>query len=325
MAAVRTERAVTALARAAFGALLACAAAHGTLALAAGQAAHTGTGGNAGATPPYAPSAPRVHYGNAFAFRNLIPSSLLEQVTIAQYRQMVQADATARTLLPAADPRVVRLRGLVQRLAPYAVKWNDRVKGWQWEVNVVRARGTRIVCLPGGKLLVDTGLLDRLRLNDDELGVLVAHEIAHALREHAREGLGDMRVSSTLGANPISSLYGLTEPLPAQPEIAERLASLRYDATDETEADVIGGDIAARAGVDPRAAITLWDKLAVATRADRRNGFIYSHPYSKRRRQDLIKRLADWMPTYAKAIGKPVTALPSYAGISAVRPGAIDR
>lgn len=71
---------------------------------------------------------------------------------------------------------------------------------------------------------------------------------------------------------------------------------------------MIGGDIAARAGFDPRAAITLWDKLAVATRADKDNGFIYAHPYDTRRRNDLRKRLADLMPLYRKALVKNAAA-----------------
>ena len=62
-------------------------------------------------------------------------------------------------------------------------------------------------------------------------------------------------------------------------------------------------------------AITLWDKLAAATRNDRDQGFIYVHPYTPARRQDIMKRLPDMLPLYAKAIGKPLNALPDYAGI----------
>ncbi|ALK32231.1 hypothetical protein Bpla01_13180 [Burkholderia plantarii] len=311
---MRAERA-----RIALGALLA-----GAAGLACAAAADAPPASATAPAPPahaaaYRPPPVGVGYGNAFAFRNLIPSPVLEQITGAQYQRMLQAAAQAGTLMAADDARVRRLRALVERLAPYAVKWNERVKGWHWELNVVRAREIRVLGLPGGKLLVDSGLIERLRLNDNELGVLIAHEMAHALREHARAGLGDMPPAAAPGANPISSLYGLAEPLPAPPAIAERLATLRYGRTDETEADVIGGDIAARAGIDPRAAITLWDKLAAATRGDRRHGFIYSHPYDARRRQELMKRLADLMPVYAKAIGKRVETLPPYAGISAVR------
>ena len=98
-----------------------------------------------------------------------------------------------------------------------------------------------------------------------------------------------------------------------------RLLEMKYENTDETEADVIGSDIASRAGFDPRAAVTLWDKLAQATRSNRDQGFIYVHPYTPARRQDIIKRLPDMLPLYAKAIGKTVDALPDYAGMGLPR------
>ncbi|WP_323119519.1 M48 family metallopeptidase [Burkholderia alba] len=280
----------------------------------------TGSGG----AQSYPSTEQQVRYGNAIAFRSLIPSALLEQVTANEYHQLLQGAAQGNRLLPANNARVKRLRTMVAKLAPYAVKWNDRVRGWNWEVNVTRSRAIRATCLPGGKVLIDSGLLDRLRLNDDELGVLLAHEIAHALREHARASMSDPQ-TTPVGTNPLPSLFGLAEPMPAPVNVGERLASLRYGPTDETEADVIGGDIAARAGFDPRAAITLWDKLAAATRADKETGFIYTHPYDGRRRQDLLKRLGDLMPLYAKAVGKNLDALPNYAGISAKRRRLVGR
>jgi predicted Zn-dependent protease len=259
-----------------------------------------------------------VRYGNAIAFRTLIPSPLLEQLTASEYAQIVQTAADGNRLLPATQPGVKRLRAIVDKLAPYSVKWNDRVKSWQWDVNAIRSREIRVMCLPGGKVLVYGGLLDRIRLNDDELGVLLAHGIAHALREHARSNFG-ATTQTSLRAATLPPLFGVGDPLPQALNLGARLQTLRYDPTDETEADVIGGDIAARAGFDPRAAITLWDKLAAATRANRTSGFIYLHPYSAARRQDLLNRLPDLMPLYAKAIGTRVDALPDYAGISAQR------
>ncbi|KJR95771.1 M48 family metallopeptidase [Burkholderia pseudomallei] len=272
----------------------------------------------AGNPQPYALGDQQVRYGNAIVFRSLIPSPLLEQLTDNEYRQTVQDAAQRKRLLPPNNARVKRLRTIVMRLAPYAVKWSERVKGWNWEIEVLRSRSIRAFCLPGGKVLVDSGLLERLRLTDDELGVLFAHEIAHALREHARSSLGEQQAASLgTGATPLPPLFGLSEPLPAPLGVVERFASVRYDPTDETEADVIGGDIAARAGFDPRAAITLWDKLAVATRADKDNGFIHAHPYDTRRRNDLRKRLADLMPLYRKALVKNADARANAAGANA--------
>ncbi|WP_193099391.1 M48 family metallopeptidase [Burkholderia sp. Z1] len=272
----------------------------------------------------YTQTPQQIRYGNAIAFRTLIPSPLLEQLTANEYAQIVQAAADSDRLLPANQPRVKRLRAIVAKLAPYSVKWNDRVKNWTWDVNMIRSRDIRLTCLPGGKVLVYGGMLDRVRLNDDELGVLLAHGIAHALREHARSNFSATSQTS-LRAAALPPLFGVGDPLPQALNLGERLQALHYDPTDETEADVIGGDIAARAGFDPRAAITLWDKLAVATRANKATGFIYTHPYSTARRQDLLNRLPDLMPLYAKATAKRVDTLPDYAGISAQRRKVVRR
>ncbi|MBR7893612.1 M48 family metallopeptidase [Burkholderia multivorans] len=280
--------------------------------------------GAAASAKAYTPAPQQVRLGNAIAFRSLIPSPLLEQLTASEYAQIVQTAADEKRLLPASQPRMKRLHAIVAKLAPYSVKWNDRVKGWTWDVNAIRSREIRLTCLPGGKILVYTGLLDRVRLNDDELGVLIAHGIPHALREHARSNFGATSQTS-LRAATLPPLFGVGDPLPQSLHLGERLQTLRYDPTDETEADVIGGDIAARAGFDPRAAITLWDKLAAATRANKTAGFIYTHPYGASRRQDLLNRLPDLMPLYAKAIGKRVDALPDYAGISAQRRKVVRR
>ncbi|WP_420210330.1 M48 family metallopeptidase [Burkholderia aenigmatica] len=280
--------------------------------------------GAAASAKAYAQTQQQVRYGNAIAFRTLIPSPLLEQLTANEYAQIVQAAADSNRLLPANQPRVKRLRAIVAKLAPYSVKWNDRVKNWAWDVNAIRSRDIRLTCLPGGKVLVYGGMLDRVRLNDDELGVLLAHGIAHALREHARSNFSETSQTS-LRAAALPPLFGVGDPLPQALNIGERLQTLHYNATDETEADVIGGDIAARAGFDPRAAITLWDKLAVATRGNKATGFIYTHPYSTARRQDLLNRLPDLMPLYAKAVGKRVDTLPDYAGISAQRRKVVRR
>jgi predicted Zn-dependent protease len=244
-------------------------------------------------------------------FRSLVPSPLLEAQSALEYATLVERARADGQLLPSEDARVERMRAIVARLAPFADKWSDRVKTWHWEVNVVRARRIGLACLPGGKILVYSGLLDRIRLGDDELGVLVAHEIAHAVREQVRERLG---AQQALGASPMSQLFGTTglDGMPSfSPALRTSVLSIDYDATDETEADVIGGDIAARAGFDPRAAVPLWDKLAFATRREK-NSFIRSHPYSEARRLDLKKRLPDMLALFAKARGIAANRLPDY-------------
>ena len=292
-------------------------------ALPACLAAAEANASSAGSAPGYAPGG-EVRFDNGATFRSLVPSPLLEAQSAIEYTEVVERAREDGRLLPATDARVERLRAIALRIAPFAGKWSDRVKDWRWEVNVVRSPRIGIYCLPGGKILVYTGLIDRIRLRDDELGLLFGHEIAHALREQVRDRLA--RQAMSLGSSPMPRLFGVAEldgtPAPA-PAIGMPLASIRYDATDETEADIIGNDIAARAGFDPRAAVPLWDKLAGATRRDK-NGFILAHPYSEARRSDLLKRLPDRLALYAKARGIAVEQLPAY-GATRAAPGGAKR
>ncbi|WP_322031526.1 M48 family metallopeptidase [Paraburkholderia sp. J76] len=278
---------------------------------------------NANATPgnvaPGAPNTGRVvRFGNAAVYRNLIPSPMLEAQATAEFNEIVRGAAHSNRLYAESDPHVQRVRAFVDRLAPYAQKWSDRVKNWKWEVAVIRSNDIRMYALPGGKIIVYGGLLDRVKLNDNEFGMLLGHEIAHAVREHVRERLGEQQAAQ-IESGTVPQLFGLADLGVFPLGIGSQLVEMHYGRADETEADVIGSDIAARAGFDPRAALTLWDKLAAATRADRDQGFIYVHPYTPARRADIAKRLADMMPLYAKAIGKPLAELPDYAGIPAMQ------
>lgn len=244
---------------------------------------------------------------------------MLEAQAAEEFNQIAYGAEHANRLYGDTDAHVTRVRSIVDKLIPYSLKWNERAKGWKWDVAVVRSPHIRIYCLPGGKIVVYGGLLDRARLNDNELGMLIGHEIAHALREHARERLGELQASQLDSSGTIPQLFGLADLGAAPLGIGSRLLEMKYENTDETEADVIGSDIASRAGFDPRAAVTLWDKLATATRSNRDQGFIYVHPYTPARREDIIKRLPDMLPLYAKAIGKTVDALPDYAGMGRPR------
>ncbi|MFM0626185.1 M48 family metallopeptidase [Paraburkholderia xenovorans] len=272
----------------------------------------------ASASASYSPNT-QLRYGGYLVFRNLIPSPMLETQAAEEFEQIAYGAEHANRLYGDTDAHVTRVRSTVDKMIPYSLKWNERAKNWKWDVAVVRSPDIRMYCLPGGKIVVYSGLLDRARLNDNELGMLIGHEIAHALREHARERLGQLQASQLDSSGTIPQLFGLADLGAAPLGIGSRLLEMKYENTDETEADVIGSDIASRAGFDPRAAVTLWDKLAQATRSNRDQGFIYVHPYTPARRQDIIKRLPDMLPLYAKAIGKTVDALPDYAGMGLPR------
>lgn len=265
------------------------------------------------APPPYAAPDNQIRFGNAALFRNLIPSATLEQQAAEEYAQILREAEHNKTLLGDDNALVKRARDIVNHEIPFALKWNDRSKHWKWEINVVKSSEIRMYCLPGGKIVIYSGLIDKLRLNDNEIGMMAGHEIAHALREHSRERLGRQQAAQ-LSAGTVPQLFGFVDLGSTQLGIGEQLLAMRYSPADETEADVIGSEIASRAGYDPRAAITLWNKIDSATRRSD-NGFIWMHPYGSDRRQDLLKRMPDMMPLYAKAVGKTIDQLPNYAGL----------
>jgi len=262
---------------------------------------------------PYSAASDQIRFGNAALFRTLIPSATLEQQSADEYAQILREARRTKHLLGDDNALVKRARDIANREIPFALKWNDRSKNWQWEVNVVRSDEIRMYCLPGGKIVIYSGLIERLRLNDNELGMMIGHEIAHALREHARDRLGRQQAAQ-LSTGTIPPLFGFADISSTTLGIGEQLLAMRYTPADETEADVIGSEIASRAGYDPRAAITLWKKIDARTRRTP-NGFIWVHPFGAARVHDLMKRLPDMMPLYAKAIGKTVDQLPNYAGM----------
>ena len=135
---------------------------------------------------------------------------MLEGQAAEEFDQIVRGADHAHRLYPPTDPRVERVRTITDKLIPYSLKWSDRTKHWKWDVAVLRSPDIRIYCLPGGKIIVYGGMLDRVKLNDNELGMLIGHEIAHALREHARERLGEQQAAQ-LGSGPIPQLFGLAD------------------------------------------------------------------------------------------------------------------
>lgn len=243
-------------------------------------------------------------------FRDTIPSAWLETQGARTYVQLLGAATRAHRLEPAGNARVVRAREILQRLVPYALKWNDRARNWKWEVNLVRSRDIDALCLPGGKIVIDTGMLERLKLNNDETALLMGHLIAHALREHARAEIGEEQTTARPSGGASSRAGTAPQPWSAA-DVAARLIALRYGPSDETEADVIGADIASRAGFDPRAGLVLWQKVDWVARR-RHLPFALAHPLSAKRLADLKKRQKDMLPLYAKAKRTSVARLPPY-------------
>jgi len=229
----------------------------------------------------------------------LVPPEQLEQAAQQQYLQMRQQAAQQRALAPDDNPQLVRLRVIAKRIVPYSYEWNERARQWKWEVNLFGSRQINAFCMPGGKIAFFYGLLDQLQLSDDEVAMVMGHEIAHALREHARERMG--KTVATRGAIEIgSALLGLGGGGRYLADMGGQLVTLKFGRDDETEADLVGMELAARAGYDPRSGITLWNKMAAANKGAPPE-WLSTHPSGGSRIKDIEANLAKVMPLYERA------------------------
>ncbi|HEX5310999.1 M48 family metallopeptidase [Aquabacterium sp.] len=229
----------------------------------------------------------------------LVPAEDVEQAAQQQYAQMGQEARQKGALLPDNHPQVVRLRAIAQRLIPFSYEWNKRASQWKWEVNVLNSKELNAFCMPGGKIAFYTGILDQLKLTDDEVAMVMGHEIAHALREHARERMG--KTSATkLGANLISGLLGLGSTGDALLNMGGQLLTLKFSRENESEADLVGMELAARAGYDPRAGVSLWQKMGAASKGAPPQ-WLSTHPSGNTRIQEIEANLPKVMPLFDRA------------------------
>src|SRR5574343_909588 len=243
-----------------------------------------------------------VHVGKTSVLNKLVPAGQLEQTAAQEYGQLKRQAAEKGALAPDNHPQVVRLRQIARRLLPHAARFNARASQWQWEVNLIGSRQLNAFCMPGGKIAFYTGIIDSLQLTDDEIAVVMGHEIAHALREHARERIAKSTITSGIAAIAEELVAGSKYGGLAQLGIrgGANLLTLKFSRDDETEADVVGLDLTARAGYDPRAGVTLWQKMGQASKGAP-PAWLSTHPAGTDRISEIERHLPEVMPLYERS------------------------
>jgi predicted Zn-dependent protease len=244
-----------------------------------------------------------VQLDNRSSLAQLVPAEQIEAAATRQYRQMLQQAAQQHALAPDNHPQLVRLRAIAQRIIPFTgapnLKSTQRAAAWKWEVNLIGSKQINAFCMPGGKIAFFYGILDQLKISDDEVAVVMGHEMAHALREHARERMGKTAATNTaieLGA----AIFGLGNGGRYLANMGGQLLTLRFSREDESEADKVGLDLAARAGYDPHAGVTLWQKMAAASKGAPPQ-WLSTHPAGATRIQEIEHNLPAVEPLYARA------------------------
>ena len=232
---------------------------------------------------------------------SLITSEQIEKQAAQEYAQ-VMAQAQKKGLLNQNPQQVQRVRAVAARLIPQVGVFRPDAVKWKWEVNVLTSKDINAWCMPGGKIAVYTALLERLNLTDDELAAVMGHEIAHALREHARERMGRQLATQTataVGSIALEIFTGVRLDPELTGTVSQAVFVLPNSRENEQEADIIGVELAARAGYDPRAALTLWQKMAQAS-AGGPPEWLSTHPSNETRMRELQVYVQKVMPLYEK-------------------------
>ena len=236
-------------------------------------------------------------------FTRLVSEKQVEHQAAQEYGQMMAA-ARQKGLLNRDAQQLQRVRTVAQRLIPQVDAFRPDAVKWAWETNVLTSKEVNAWCMPRGKIAVYTGLLERLHLSDDELAAVVGHEIAHALREHAREQMGRQmatQAGTAIGAVALEVLTGVSIDPQLAGTVSQAVFVLPNSREAEQEADRIGVELAARAGYDPRAAVSLWQKMGQLGGA---NGpeFLSTHPSPAHRLSDLQANAEKVWPLYQRAV-----------------------
>ena len=231
----------------------------------------------------------------------MISAAQIERISASSFEQQAKA-AQKKNVLITSGPQYERLKTIANRLIPQTAVFRDDTHSWNWGMQLIDSPLVNATCAPGGRITFYSGIINKLNLTDDEIAAIMGHEIAHAVREHGRE-----RVSQAMAQNVIANVAlaaagaGSAQSIDAANQIMQYVLVLPNSRQNETEADAIGLEIAARGGYDPRAAITLWEKMSKESKGKNPPEFLSTHPSNENRIKELAALMPRVMPLYEAA------------------------
>jgi predicted Zn-dependent protease len=229
--------------------------------------------------------------------RMMVSSQQVDASAKKAYAEMM-VDARKKGALNRDPAQVQRVKNVLGRIFPQTAAFRADAPKWPWEINVISSKEVNAWAMPGGKMAVYTGLIERLQVTDEELAAVIGHEIAHALREHSRERIS-REMGTQLAVGVASAVLGFGQ---TGADLANTVAHVTLNLPNsrehEVEADRIGVELAARAGYDPRAAIGLWEKMAKVAGGGQPPKWLSTHPSHEDRIKDLRLYAEKVLPLY---------------------------
>ena len=219
-----------------------------------------------------------------------------------QYYAQQNAQAQAKGQLITSGAEFERVSNIMRRIVPQTAHFRDDATRWKWQLVLINQPEINAHVMPGGKVTFYTGIIRRLKLSDNEIAAIMGHEMAHALREHSREK-ASVQQASGLALSLGAQMLGVSQGQMDMVSIGKKLAlDLPFSRSMESEADALGLELAARAGYDPRAALTLWDKMAAV--GDNGPTWLSTHPAPASRKAEMQALMPKVLPLYEAARGK---------------------
>jgi predicted Zn-dependent protease len=229
----------------------------------------------------------------------LVSEEEIEKGSQEAYHQEVQKAKDQRAL-NTDQQTYQRVQTIARRLIPQTGTFRPDAPRWNWEVNVQTTDDVNAYCMPGGKIMVYTGLIEKLHASDAELAAVIGHEIAHALREHSRERISRAYAEQVALAGIAIATGASDTTMQLASQVSAVTFQLPHSREQEAEADRIGLELMARAGYDPNAAITLWQKMGKLSQGGPPE-FLSTHPSGESRIRDLEAAVPRVLPLYQAA------------------------
>jgi predicted Zn-dependent protease len=260
----------------------------------------------------------------------LVSESQALSGSASAYAEMIgQLDKKKK--IETGTPRVEKVREITERLIAQAVRLRPETAKWNWDVQVIdEPKTVNAFCMAGGKMAIYTGMWEQLKASDEEVAQVMGHEISHALANHTQERMS-VAMATTIATQVAAIAIASSTDSPAAGLAVSGVAlaaavaiQLPNSRESEAEADQIGIELAARAGYDPAAAATLWEKMGRLDGGKAPPEFLSTHPSPQNRAARLRELGARLQPAYAAAKGRPHDA-PNFLARSPAKPGAPTR
>ncbi|MBC7458769.1 MAG: M48 family metallopeptidase [Bdellovibrionaceae bacterium] len=237
-----------------------------------------------------------------------VSADQVNQASLQAYNE-VTADATKKKTLDTNVEQVRRVKAVATRLIPHTAVFRKDAPSWAWETHVINSDEVNAYCMPGGKIVFYSGIIEKLKMTDGEIAAVMGHEIAHALREHGRERMAEANAQQLLTGAGLAAVAASGKVSEQNIQLIRQGATvaatiafiLPHSRDHESEADDIGVELMARAGYDPQEAVNLWKKMAVYSGGNKPMALLSTHPADDKRIADITALLPKVNPLYNQA------------------------